>query len=46
MEKGPAYDVNGHVKGRGLFAMRDKDEHNARRRTWAGAFSIEAYVIY
>jgi cytochrome P450 len=45
-EKGPSYKL-GHSKGGGLFFLRDRESHHARRRDhWAPAFSGPAIASY
>ncbi|ETW79556.1 cytochrome P450 monooxygenase 23 [Heterobasidion irregulare TC 32-1] len=41
MDKSRAYQF-GDAKGKGLFFMRKVEEHNGRRRQWAGAFSVHS----
>ncbi|KAI0028700.1 cytochrome P450 [Vararia minispora EC-137] len=38
MDKNASYTFGG-AKGKGLFFMKEREEHNFRRRMWAGAFS-------
>ena len=45
MDKSRAYQF-GDAKGKGLFFMRKVEEHNSRRRQWAGAFSVHRYVYF
>lgn len=42
--KTDAYHLGG-LAGAGLFFIQDRDEHNARRKYWAPAFTNEAWVI-
>lgn len=40
--KTEAYDL--HLKGEGLFFVKERDRHAVRRRPWNRAMSNEAYV--
>ncbi len=40
--KTDAYDL--HLKGEGVFFIRERDRHALRRRPWNHAMSNEAYV--
>ncbi|KAL0952490.1 hypothetical protein HGRIS_006753 [Hohenbuehelia grisea] len=45
LDKSSAYQIR-QGAGRGLFFMQSRVEHNARRRIWADAFSVNAIQGY
>ncbi|KAF8148431.1 cytochrome P450 [Crassisporium funariophilum] len=45
LDKSDAY-IPGRMEGNGLFFIRSKDEHNVRRRLWAGAFTPQWLETY
>ncbi len=42
--KTDAYHLGG-LAGAGLFFIQDREEHNARKKYWAPAFTNEAWVM-